>query len=223
MHRLFVGLEIPSIMWPELDDARAGVEDARWQRDDQLHLTLAFIGLASRKVMRDIEDELAAVSFRPFALRLSGVGQFGKDGGIRTLWAGVDDPEPMAVLHEKIQHRLGGLGLILDQRRFIPHVTLARFPRRARPAVDAWFGANTNLCTREEWISHFTLFSSHKTDEGRFYRREASFGPHISMDTDDTQDGLGGFGDLGGAEADGVDRTQSADWWMDGGAVPVLR
>ncbi len=209
MHRLFVGLEIPSTLWPALDAARGGVEEARWQRDDQLHLTLSFIGMTSRKVMRDIEGELASISFSPFALRLRGTGQFGKDGQVRALWVGVEDPEPVSLLHEKIQHRLAGLGLMLDQRRFIPHVTLARFPRRARPAVDAWFAANENLRSHEEWITNFTLFSSHKTDEGRYYRREASFGPNFDAYTDDID-----------RDMDEIDRCRSVDWYIDGGATP---
>lgn len=208
MQRLFVGLEIPESWWPQLDNARGGVEGANWQRDDQLHLTLAFIGHASKKVMRDIEGELAGVSFAPFELQLSGVGHFGKDGNVRTLWTGVKDPAPVQILHEKIMYRLGGMGLMLDQRRFVPHVTLARFPRRARPDVEGWYHANDTLKTPEDWFSHFTLFSSHKTAEGRFYRREASFG----LGHEDWCEGAW----EAETTADADDRRRSADWYMAG-------
>ena len=44
MHRLFVALRPPRATREQLLDAMGGVPGARWQSDDQLHLTLRFIG-----------------------------------------------------------------------------------------------------------------------------------------------------------------------------------
>ena len=44
MHRLFIALRPPSAIRNALIDTTEGVEGARWQFDEQLHLTLRFAG-----------------------------------------------------------------------------------------------------------------------------------------------------------------------------------
>lgn len=181
MPRLFVALELPDPLKAGLKKAQGGVESAHWQRDDQLHLTLAFMGDIPRHRTSDLMDELERLYFNPFVLQLKGVNKFGKDGRVKTLWAGTHDPSPVQHLHEKIMRALHTLRIRVDERRFIPHVTLARFHRRAEPSVQGWLNAHENLMTDAAAISHFTLFSSHQTDEGRHYRVEARFGPGAGL------------------------------------------
>ena len=54
MHRLFVALRPPVPVRDHLLDLMHGVEGARWQSDDQLHLTLRFIGEVDRHQASDI-------------------------------------------------------------------------------------------------------------------------------------------------------------------------
>ncbi|UTW58540.1 RNA 2',3'-cyclic phosphodiesterase [Kordiimonas sp. SCSIO 12603] len=176
MVRLFVGLEIPDTMHAALDETRGGVEEAHWQRDDQLHLTLAFIGDVSKNTMREVEDELARVSFDPFELSLSGVGMFGKPGNPKALWAGVGNKKPLKHLHEKILQALEPLELELDYRKYRPHVTLARFRKQAQSRVGDWLSVNEALKTPAETVSHFSLFSSQLTQNGSYYTVESRFG-----------------------------------------------
>ncbi len=184
MVRLFVGLEIPETMYPELEFAQAGVEEAHWQRNDQLHLTLAFIGDTSNNIMREIEGELARITFDPFDLRLSGVGMFGKPGSPKALWAGVEDKAPLLKLHEKIMHILEPLGLDLDQRKYKPHVTLARFKKHAQSRVGDWLALNDTLRSHKETISHFSLFSSQMTSNGSYFDVESRFGQILASEAD---------------------------------------
>ena len=176
MVRLFVGLEIPDSMLAALYEARGGVEEAHWQRDDQLHLTLAFIGDVSKNIMREVEDELARVSFDPFDLSLAGVGMFGKPGNPKALWAGVEQEKPLKHLHEKIHQALEPLELDLDYRKYKPHVTLARFRKQAQSRVGDWLSVNEALQTPVETVSHFSLFSSQLTQNGSYYTVESRFG-----------------------------------------------
>ncbi|WP_420145100.1 2'-5' RNA ligase family protein, partial [Sphingobium sp.] len=44
MHRLFVAIRPPADQRANLLSLMGGVEGARWQSDDQLHITLRFIG-----------------------------------------------------------------------------------------------------------------------------------------------------------------------------------
>lgn len=175
MARLFVALELDPLLIDDLEEARGGVESAHWQRDNQLHLTLAFIGDASRKVKREIEDSLSRIRFDPFELELSGVGMFGKPKQPKVLWAGVADKKPLCHLHDKIAAAMTQIDVDIDHRRFKPHVTLARFRRRAPARVGDWLTYNEQLVTRSMMVDRFVLFSSERTSEGSFYRHEAEF------------------------------------------------
>lgn len=175
MARLFVGLDIREPLVSELLDARGGVEGAHWQRDNQLHLTLAFIGETPRKTKREIEDALASIRFEPFEFSLAGVGMFGKPKQPKTLWAGVSNKKPLLHLHEKIASTLDRIDVETDRRKFKPHVTLARFRRGAQARVGDWLMNNERLNTRPVMVDNFILFSSERTSEGSFYRHEAIF------------------------------------------------
>lgn len=182
MPRVFIGLELPNHMKTSLQPCRSGVEGAHWQRDDQLHLTLAFVGEVRTPELAEIASQLSQMVITPFDLRLFGVGFFGKPGQPRALWAGVEDARPLTLLHEKIAHSLTRLGLSVDTRRFVPHVTLARFRRGSQARIGAWLSENERLASSVCTIDHITLFSSHRTDEGSYYRAEESFGAVYSHD-----------------------------------------
>ncbi len=200
MVRLFVGLELDPQLIGDIADARGGVESAHWQRDNQLHLTLAFIGDASRKAKREIEDALARIRFEPFEMTLSGVGMFGKPKQPKVLWAGVENKYPLMHLHEKIAAAMDQIDVEIDRRKFKPHVTLARFRRGASARVGDWLTENERLSTGPMFADRFTLFSSERTSEGSFYRQEAEF--HA--------DGFDMLSD------DYMDEMQVADWQLVG-------
>jgi len=175
MARLFVGLDIRETLIEDLAHARGGVEGAHWQRDNQLHLTLAFIGDAPRKTKREIEDTLARIHFEPFELSLEGVGMFGKPRHPKMLWAGVTNKKPLLHLHNKIASALDRIDVETDRRKYKPHVTLARFGRGAEARVGDWLTSNQLLRTQSTLVDKFVLFSSERTSEGSFFRHEADF------------------------------------------------
>lgn len=95
MHRLFVAIRPPAAHRAQLLALMGGVAGARWQRDDQLHLTLRFIGEVDRHRASDIADALRTIRFAPFDARIAGVGVFDRRGLIDTLWAGVQPRDPL--------------------------------------------------------------------------------------------------------------------------------
>ena len=175
MVRLFVGLDIPDQVIHDLAPARGGVEGAHWQRDNQLHMTLAFIGDVPSKTGREIDDALSRIRFAPFQLSLMGVGLFGKPRQPKALWAGVEDKKPLQHLHEKIISAMDRIDVESERRKYKPHVTLARFRRGAQARVGDWLTNNEILHTRPVEISNFVVFSSERTSEGSYYRHEAIF------------------------------------------------
>ena len=76
MLRLFVAIRPPAPVRNRLLAAMGGVAGARWQDDDQLHLTLRFIGDVDGRRAEDIDAALRMVRHPPFDLTLDGSGSF---------------------------------------------------------------------------------------------------------------------------------------------------
>ena len=78
MHRLFVAIRPPAAIRAILLGAMGGISGARWQDEDQLHLTLRFIGEVDRHRADDVHAALGAVHQAPFEIALSGIGAGGR-------------------------------------------------------------------------------------------------------------------------------------------------
>src|SRR6478736_1792645 len=61
MHRIFVALRPPLAMREALLALRTGLPGARWQTDEQLHLTLRFVGEVDRPEAEDVAAALGTV------------------------------------------------------------------------------------------------------------------------------------------------------------------
>jgi 2'-5' RNA ligase len=129
MHRLFVAIRPPAQIRALLLGAMGGISGARWQSEDQLHLTLRFIGEVDRHRAGDVHAALGAVHQPPFEIALSGIGAFDRRGWPDAVWAGVAPHEPLKALHKKVDAALARVGVAPDQRAFLPHITLARLKR----------------------------------------------------------------------------------------------
>ena len=81
MHRLFVAVRPPEHIRDLLVDAMDEGPGLRWVGDEQLHLTLRFIGEVERPLASDIAAALAKLRFPPFELRISRVGRFDRRSG----------------------------------------------------------------------------------------------------------------------------------------------
>jgi 2'-5' RNA ligase len=128
-HRLFVALRPPPDIRDALSALMAGIEGARWQTDNQLHLTLAFLGEVDRHGLEAATEALATLIAPPLDLRLGQFGTFDttRPGRTGTLWIGVEPVDPLATLAQSTRTALRRAGLVPDARKFTPHITLARF------------------------------------------------------------------------------------------------
>jgi 2'-5' RNA ligase len=171
MHRLFVALRPPPPVRAALAATMDGVAQARWQDDEQLHLTLRYIGEVDRRMAEDIAVALGHLHGSAIEVALAGVGAFDKKGRTDALWAGVAPHEALAALHRKIDHALVRLGLPPEGRAYLPHITLARLSRSAGfgPEIDRWRAAHAGLASPPFRFEHLTLFESRLGGEGARY------------------------------------------------------
>lgn len=168
MHRLFVGLRPPIVIRRQLLALMGGVPGARWQSDEQLHITLRFIGEVDRPMAEDIALALGQVHFPRIEIALAGVGQFDTRGRPNALWAGLRPHEALTPLHHKIDQTLVRLGLEPERRAYLPHITLARLNAGAG-TTDRFLADHAGLASAPFACDHFMLFESHLGREGASY------------------------------------------------------
>jgi RNA 2',3'-cyclic 3'-phosphodiesterase len=131
--RLFVGIDPPDAVKDRLLALQGGVSGARWQKRDQLHLTIRFIGELDRHQAEDVAAALAGLHHPRFDLLLDQGGVFGKPAKPDTLWIGVSPRKAVEILHNKVDNALRAVGIAPEQRQYLPHITLARLNHRVGP------------------------------------------------------------------------------------------
>jgi 2'-5' RNA ligase len=184
--RLFVALEIPSAVRDNLAalindlraaDASSSKSKARWERPENLHVTLKFIGNVDPGKLDAIRAALADIcSSRVVELRFRGLGFFPNEKRPRVLWAGIDASPNLRPLADEIDARLEKLGIPRETREFSPHLTLARFDP---PGVSEKLRAAVQENAAREFgvvrTSEFHLFESKTRPTGAEYTRLSSF------------------------------------------------
>ena len=174
MHRLFVAIRPPEAIRDLLIDSMADSPDFRWQDDEQLHLTLRFIGEVERPVANDLADALGRIHSRAFELRINGTGRFEQRNG-GALWAGIEPKVPVAALSAKIERACQQIGLEPERRAFHPHITLARWKGRRTREVKDYLERHGGLCSDRFAVDEFILFESRLSRHGAHYEEVASY------------------------------------------------
>lgn len=158
--RLFVAIDPPDAIKDQLTEICCGLPDARWTPREQLHLTLCFIGEVSGTAYLDIKEALDEIQSPPLTLRLQGVGFFPPRGQPRVVWAGIAKNEQLSLLQRKITTRLFSLGLEPENRKFAPHLTLARLNQTPPSRVGKYLETHGLLRSTPFVVENFLLYES---------------------------------------------------------------
>ncbi len=168
MHRLFAAIRPPESVRTTLLDLMEGVAGASWQDEDQLHLTLRFIGEVDRHQAEDVAALLGTVRQPRFGIALNGLGTFERRGVPVTLWAGVAPHQPLKSLHKKVDQAVQRAGVEADHRAYAPHITLARLSRSGGPLAP-WLEKAGDLSSPEFTVDSFALYESELSPKGAVY------------------------------------------------------
>jgi 2'-5' RNA ligase len=174
MHRLFVAIRPPEDIRDLLIDAMDDCADFRWQNDEQLHLTLHFIGEVDRPLAEDLAAALVAIRTPQFELRIHGTGRFEQRNSV-ALWAGVEPSAPLAALAAKVERVCQSIGLEPERRAFHPHITLARWKGRRSREIATFLDRTRGLTSPPFAVDSFTLFESRLSRHGAHYEEAASY------------------------------------------------
>lgn len=174
MHRLFVAIRPPEAIRDLLLDAMDDSADFRWQNDEQLHLTLRFIGEVERPIAEDVAAALTRIRSDPFSLRIAGAGRFDHGNG-GALWAGVEPKAPVAALAAKAERACQAVGLPPERRAFHPHITIARWRGRRSREAEQFVEQAAPLASDSFTVDEFILFESRLSRHGAHYEPVASY------------------------------------------------
>lgn len=139
--RIFVAITPP----PEVRHAAlAAAEEAtrglggsvRWTKQENVHLTLKFLGEVPDEALKSICGALrvACSTHGPFDARLKGLGAFPSPRRARVIWAGMDEgSQQISSLAASVEAALEPLGFRPEGHPYVPHATLGR--AKGRPVI----------------------------------------------------------------------------------------
>lgn len=131
--RFFIALEIPSENLAQFQAIQQSlhtlIPQARLTDLDKIHLTLAFLGeqpdQLKDQLTEIIQNSVAQIS--PFEVTPAYIDGFPNIHKPSVLWVGVKgDIDKILLIRERIKNGLAQLQLVTDERRFIPHITIAK-------------------------------------------------------------------------------------------------
>ncbi|MGC8785129.1 MAG: RNA 2',3'-cyclic phosphodiesterase [Armatimonadota bacterium] len=100
-----------------------------WVKQENLHLTLRFLGEQDEEGLRQAIDAAQTVAreHQPFRFVVRGAGVFPDARKARVLWVGVEEPvEPLYHLAHQLEKYLQQRGFSPEDKPFRSHITLAR-------------------------------------------------------------------------------------------------
>ena len=131
--RFFIALDIPPDSQEELtrvqEKLKTLIQEAKLTDPEKLHLTIAFVGEQPDQFKDKLIDimQKAPQGIPPFTVIPSYIDGFPHLHTANTLWVGVkEDIDKLYELRHHIKDGLSGLGLPVDQRRFVPHIAIAK-------------------------------------------------------------------------------------------------
>jgi len=178
MVRSFIAIEIPEKIRTEIEImlnqfAKADFS-VKWVKRDNLHITLLFLGDASREFIESGCQQLESIikTQKPFELSLSDIGAFPNQQQPRIIWLGVEKGvDQITELQAKIENGFTSIGFKPEARKFHPHLTIGRVKFRfTNPKV-----FETTYQSEDFLVKSVALFKSTLYPSGPIYERIKEF------------------------------------------------
>lgn len=101
--------------------------DLRIVGGENVHVTLKFLGNVQPEVLSKVKEVLSGLKFSPFTLELKGAGAFPNMNRISIVWVGIEKgAAEVEAIYDQVEEGMSRLGFAKENRRFSPHITIAR-------------------------------------------------------------------------------------------------
>lgn len=179
--RLFIALLLPADVRRELVSLYQSIPPSfgriTWVKEENIHLTLKFLGEVAEKKLPVLQKQLARVPASPafpFDLQLMNVGGFPKLSNPRVIWVGVHPGEKVIQLQKQIDDVLTKVGFPKDER-FHPHMTLGRVKVVHDRHALAKILSGLSVKALSFLVHGFSLMQSTLSSHGPVYREISTY------------------------------------------------
>jgi RNA 2',3'-cyclic 3'-phosphodiesterase len=177
--RLFTALDLPAEVIGNLEALLEKLRPAarvHWIPPANLHITTKFIGEWPEGRLAELKAVLVAIEARPpITVSIHQLGFFPNPRSPRVFWCGVEAPglEDLAAATERAT---AALGILSENRKFSPHLTLARIKEGDRPTgLSHAIARLTSLDFGRFVADRFFLYQSKLHPTGSVYTKLAEF------------------------------------------------
>lgn len=174
MPRLFTGIEVPASTRDHLALLKGGLPGARWLDPENYHLTLRFVGDIDGRTAHEIAAILDKVRRRPFQLQIDGIRSLGSRRP-HSIVATIAPSRELMELQAEQERMMQKLGLPAEQRKYTPHITLARIRGAAERQIADYLSLRGALFVPGFPVERFVLFSSRDSVGGGPYLVEETY------------------------------------------------
>jgi 2'-5' RNA ligase len=177
-YRTFIAVELPGEVRrrikAHIDQLRTAFPQVRasWSREDNLHLTLKFLGEVPVTRIAALSDACseAIKQVGPFDLILKGCGSFPPQGKPKVLWIGIEEAQTsesrLHQLHAVIEDSCATHGFAREARRYHPHLTIARIREAKDTRALAERHKQTDFASQTFPVSEVVVFRSELSSAG---------------------------------------------------------
>ena len=179
--RLFIAIDLPNEIKEEIHKVAKTISPkcprTKFVESHNLHITLKFLGEVGEDDVNPIISSLNLIpsSTAPFRLSINGIGTFGKDNKIRTVWAGITSGrEDYVKLANQV---IIATNKINDEKRKpSAHITIARTRHGFNPNIlNEQIRKFQTTSFGEFEVKKFTLKQSILTPQGPIYSNIKKF------------------------------------------------
>ncbi len=170
MIRAFIAVEIDQPNKQKLSQLISTLKqanaDVKWVNENQMHLTLKFLGNIEKNRVQEISNTLKSIANKAsaFNIHLSKISAFPNMHKPRVIWLGIDKGV------ENLKNLASKLGSRQEKREFKPHLTLGRvkslknISQLTKLISETSFESDGNIS-----ITKLILFQSTLTPKGAIY------------------------------------------------------
>lgn len=132
MKRIFIAIKVEAgeTLFKVVSSLKSGLsnEGIKWTSLDNIHLTLAFLGDTEENMIELISSKMKerCGGSGDFEIIIRGTGVFKNLSDPRVIWTGIEQSEKLKMLNNSVIIGLDESGTKIENRPFIPHLTLGR-------------------------------------------------------------------------------------------------
>ncbi len=167
--RCFVGIpcQLPDAAQPLLEELkRLALRGVRVVPAANLHITLKFIGAVDQDQVGFLDSILRNRSSKQAVLNLRCHGIEFLDNAV---CLGIENTDALEQLVSRLNEGFAFLGYAVEEKKFIPHITLARFDKSAKGIVKDVTAEHSDRHWGDFTFDRYQLYRSETLPEGARY------------------------------------------------------